>query len=127
MAFREQNASIELNPATEQAQTPPQAAKRLRCEAYGEQELDRQRVDVENVILTESKVAVLLSPLWSTSSEQSTPQKPSLSLSERLKMRKISVVEGQLDLKIMTQSHVGLSDEAVKYLRWQRRLVIAKV
>ncbi|KAF4036774.1 hypothetical protein GN244_ATG08463 [Phytophthora infestans] len=54
-------------------------------------------------------------------------EKKYLTRSPRLKMRKIIVMEGQLDLKIITQSHVGLSDEAVEYLRWQHRLVIAEV
>ncbi|ETI42775.1 hypothetical protein F443_12161 [Phytophthora nicotianae P1569] len=93
----------------------------------------RQRLNTEAPILQGSKVEVLLSPLGSTSSgfspssAQSTLHRPSLSLSECLEMRKVEVMERQLDLQIMTQSQEGLSDEAVEYLRWQRHLVLAKM
>ncbi|KAG6962079.1 hypothetical protein JG688_00008783, partial [Phytophthora aleatoria] len=137
-AFREQDAIVEggLTIATH---TFPQAASgtvHLRGEDGGNQELDRrvrQRLNVESPILQGSKTEILLSPLGSTSSElspssaQSPLQKPSILLSEHLEMRKVVVMERRLDLEIMTQSQEGLSDDAVEYLRWQRRLVLAKM
>ncbi|KAG2803059.1 hypothetical protein PC112_g19346 [Phytophthora cactorum] len=141
-AFREQDAIVEggLTIATEQPHHAlPQAASgtvHLRGEDGGNQELDRrvrQRLNVESPILQGPKAEILLSPLGSTSSElspssaQSPLQKPSLLLSEHLEMRKVVVMERRLDLEIMTQSQEGLSDDAVEYPRWQRRLVLAKM
>ncbi|KAG3117842.1 hypothetical protein PI124_g4279 [Phytophthora idaei] len=112
-AFREQDAIVEggLTIATH---TFPQAAS-------------------GTVHLRVKTTEILLSPLGSTSSElspssaQSPLQKPSQLLSEHLEMRKVVVMERRLDLEIMTQSQEGLSDDAVEYLRWQRRLVLAKM
>ncbi|KAG3002006.1 hypothetical protein PC123_g22540 [Phytophthora cactorum] len=138
----QQDAIVEggLTIATEQPHHAlPQAASgtvHLRGEDGGNQELDRrvrQRLNVESPILQGPKAEILLSPLGSTSSElspssaQSPLQKPSLLLSEHLEMRKVVVMERRLDLEIMTQSQEGLSDDAVEYPRWQRRLVLAKM
>ncbi|KAF1779057.1 hypothetical protein GQ600_627 [Phytophthora cactorum] len=85
----------------------------LTGEDGGNQELDRrvrQRLNVESPILQGPKAEILLSPLGSTSSELSP-----------------SSAHVDSNLEIMTQSQEGLSDDAVEYPRWQRRLVLAKM
>ncbi|KAF1792995.1 hypothetical protein GQ600_26267 [Phytophthora cactorum] len=137
----QQDAIVEggLTIATEQPHHAlPQAARELctygvRRWKPGARSSGEQRLNVESPILQGPKAEILLSPLGSTSSElspssaQSPLQKPSLLLSEHLEMRKVVVMERRLDLEIMTQSQEGLSDDAVEYPRWQRRLVLAKM
>ncbi|KAF1786026.1 hypothetical protein GQ600_19970 [Phytophthora cactorum] len=109
--------------------TFPQAASgtvHLRGEDGGNQELDRrvrQRLNVESPILQGSKTEILLSPLGSTIA---TAETKSIALGTSGNA-KVVVMERRLDLEIVTQSQEGLSDDAVEYLRWQRRLVLAKM
>ncbi|KAL3672949.1 hypothetical protein V7S43_002251 [Phytophthora oleae] len=89
----------------------------------------RPRLELENYESQASTVQTQLSPVGSTNLEISlSPASPiHKSKAEELEVRKLGIMERQLDLQIMTQSEAGLPTDAVRYIRWQRHLVMEKM